>query len=98
MKSQIIMSGLLALGLSTLSASACKVFVTISCPGVEGRAGANISVCLNNSWEGCQYTDGNGTALFHVPSVGSYKLCINPKSLPDGAKLSGSACQTVDVL
>jgi len=97
MKSKIILSGLTALALSALSANACLVQVTISCPGVQGSAGKGIWVCLAGSSTGCQFTDDLGTATFRVPSVGTYKLCVDTSTLPPGTTLKPN-CEKVDVL
>jgi hypothetical protein len=86
------MSGLVALALSALSASACLVTVHIACP--TDTTAKNILVCINGV--GCAYTDDLGLASIPVPRFDTYTVCIDKSTLPAGAKLS-PACQKIVV-
>src|SRR3954470_4237014 len=95
MKSKLIMSGLLAAALSTLTASACLVQVRVACPNDATASG--IKVCIAGSITGCAYTDSLGIAVLQVPAVGNYNLCVDTSTLPPGAKLNPN-CKKIAVL
>ena len=93
MKSKIMMSGLLALGLSGLTASACLVQIRVACPNDTTASG--IQVCIDGV--GCALTDNLGLASILVPTFDTYTVCVNPATLPAGASLS-PACQKIKVV
>jgi hypothetical protein len=90
-----MMSGLLAVALSSLTASACLVQIRIACP--NDRAASGVTVCIAGSLTGCAVTDDLGIVSIQVPQVGNYKVCVDPSSLPAGATLS-PLCQNIKVL
>jgi hypothetical protein len=95
MKSKIMMSGLLAAALSCLTASACLVQVRIACPNDTTASG--IKVCIAGSITGCALTDSLGIVSLLVPAVGNYTVCVDPSTLPAGAKLKPN-CTNIKVL
>src|SRR6185503_18320353 len=95
MKSKLMMSGFLAVALSTLTASACLVQVRVACPNDATASG--IKVCIAGSITGCALTDSLGIATLQVPATGTYTLCVDESTLPAGAKLNPN-CQKVKVL
>jgi hypothetical protein len=86
------MYGLLAAGLSVLSAEACVVQIRVACPNDKSASG--VLVWLDGS--GNQYTDEFGIATFTVNSFGNYSVCIYPQTLPAGATLKQN-CMNVKV-
>src|SRR4051794_35432516 len=95
MKSKMMMSGLLALGLSALTASACLIQVRIACP--NDRAAAGVRVCIAGSITGCALTDSLGVVTLQVPAVGNYTVCVDPATLPAGASLNPN-CKNIKVV
>jgi hypothetical protein len=93
MKSKMMMSGLLAVALSGLTASACLVQVRVACPNDTTAAG--ISVCIVGV--GCATTDSLGIANILVPAFDTYTVCIDPSTLPAGATLK-PLCQKIKVV
>lgn len=92
-KTKTIMYGLLAAGLSSLTASACLLQVRVACPNDTTAAG--IEVCIDGV--GCTTTDDLGlTDPIDVGGLGTFTVCINPATLPAGAKLS-PLCKNVKV-
>jgi hypothetical protein len=91
----MIMSGLLALGLSALTASACLIQVRIACP--NDRAAAGVRVCIAGSITGCALTDSLGVVTLQVPAVGNYTVCVDPATLPAGASLNPN-CKNIKVV
>jgi hypothetical protein len=90
-----VVFGLLAAGLSALTANACLVQVRIACPNDATASG--IKVCIAGSITGCALTDNLGIAVLQVPAVGTYTLCVDDSTLPAGAKLNPN-CTKVNVL
>src|SRR5262245_60512381 len=86
MKLKTMFSGLLAIELSGLTASACLVQVRVACPNDTTAKG--IKVCIAGSITGCAYTDDLGIVSLLVPTVGNYTVCVDPSTLPAGAKLN----------
>ena len=95
MKIKTMFSGLLAIALSGLTASACLVQVRIACPNDTTASG--IKVCIAGSITGCAYTDSLGIVSILVPAVGNYTVCVDPSTLPAGAKLTPN-CKNIKVL
>jgi hypothetical protein len=93
MKSKMMMSGLLAVALSGLTASACLVQVRVACPNDTTASG--IVVCI--AGVGCATTDNLGIANILVPTFDTYTVCIDPSTLPAGAKLA-PLCQKIKVV
>lgn len=84
MKSKTIMSGLLALALSSLTASATLVPIRIACP--NDKAASGVRVYIENVGE--DVTDELGIAEIYVPYIGStYTVCVDVTTLPVGATL-----------
>lgn len=90
--SKIIMSGLLAVAMSCLAASACEIQVRVACPNDRAAAGVEVSVVGGGS----AITDEFGVANVMVPDFGTYTVCVNEATLPAGATLT-TACQRVKV-
>src|SRR5215467_16058905 len=95
MRLKMMVSGLLAVALSTLTATACLVQVRVACPNDTTASG--IKVCIAGSITGCALTDSLGIAVLQVPAVGTYTLCVDNSTLPAGAKLNPN-CIKVNVL
>jgi hypothetical protein len=93
MKIRKMFAGLLAVALSALTASACIVQVRVACPNDTTAAG--ISVCIVGV--GCATTDSLGLVSIMVPRFDTYTVCIDPSTLPAGAKLS-PLCQKIKVM
>jgi hypothetical protein len=94
MKTKTMMSGLLAIALSSLTASACLVQVRIACP--NDRAASGVTVCIAGSITGCAVTDNLGIVSLLVPQVGNYTVCVDPSTLPAGATLT-PLCKNIKV-
>jgi hypothetical protein len=90
MKTKLIMSCLLASALAAFTANACTIQVGLACP--NDRTASGIELCLDGVY--CATTDDFGIAVFHVPSTGTYTLCVNKSTLPAGASLTPQ-CRTV---
>jgi len=88
-----LMYGLLALGLSALTADACILQIRVACPNDTTRSG--ISVCVDGV--GCAVTDDIGVATIAVGGFGTYTVCVDPATLPAGATLS-PLCQKIKVI
>lgn len=86
MKYKLVMSGLLAIALSALTANACIVQVRVACPG--DRSAEGVKVCIDN--EGCAYTDEFGIATIPVSGYGTHTVRVDESTLPEGAKLNPS--------
>jgi hypothetical protein len=78
MKLKQMMFGLLAAGLSAVTANACLVQVRVACPNDTPAVG--VRVCIGNSVTGCDVTDGLGIVQLRVPAVGNYT--VFPNSFP----------------
>jgi hypothetical protein len=95
MRFKIMVSGLLALALSGLTASACLVQIRVACP--NDRAASGVTVCIAGSITGCAVTDNLGIVSILVPQVGTYTVCVDASTLPAGATLS-PVCKNIKVL
>src|SRR5438046_2552670 len=95
MKSKRIMSGLVTLAVSALSANACLVQVRVSCPNDTTSSGIN--VCIAGAIPECALTDSLGIVQLRVPAVGNYTVCVDPATLPAGATLSPN-CKNIKVV
>ena len=81
-----MLSSLLALALSALSANAWHVTGVVSCP--NGNSAEGIMVCVDGV--GCAVTSANGAYFLALPDApGNYTICVDPSSLPAGATVSG---------
>ena len=78
------MSGLLALGLSGLTAIACPLHIRVACPNDSSASG--VQVCVDGV--GCDITDGLGIATIDLPGYDTYTIRVIASSLPAGATLS----------
>ena len=83
MKTKLIMSGLLAVGLSAVSASACLLDIRVACP--NDTAGVGVWVVIDNVFY--VQTDSLGIAELSL-SFGTHKVCVLQSSLPPGATLT----------
>jgi len=92
MKLRRVMSGLMALALSCLTAAACIVDIRIACP--NDRSASGVLVCIDGV--GCAYTDDLGIASIAVPAFDTYNVCVDASTLPPGATLS-PLCQRIKV-
>ncbi|HXJ73742.1 MAG TPA: hypothetical protein VNM37_12840 [Candidatus Dormibacteraeota bacterium] len=92
MNSKIYLSGLLALGLSGLTASACFLPLRVACPNDKTASG--IKICVTGV--GCVETDNLGTAVIDVGGFGTFTVCVDTTTLPPGATLN-QACQKIKV-
>jgi len=54
-------------------------------------------VCIDGSITGCALTDNLGIVQIKVPAVGNYTVCVDPTTLPAGAKLT-PLCKNIKVL
>jgi hypothetical protein len=79
------MTGLLAVALSAMTASACLVQVRVSCPDTD-KSAVGVEVCI--AGVGCALTDDQGIASILVPKFDTYTICVTPSTLPPGAKLA----------
>lgn len=95
MRFKRLITGLVAAGLSALTATACLVQVRVACPNDNTAAG--IRVCIAGSITGCALTDSLGIATLQVPAVGNYTVCVDPSTLPAGAKLNPN-CKNIKVI
>jgi hypothetical protein len=95
MKVKSLLTGALAIALSSLTASACLVQIRLACPNDTTASG--IRVCIAGSITGCALTDNLGVVSILVPAVGTYTICVDESTLPAGAKLKPN-CQKVNVL
>jgi hypothetical protein len=86
MKLKVIFPALLVLGLSCLTASACKVNISVACPPPYGLTAAGIEICVDGV--GCVKTDVAGYAAISVPQPGTYTFRVTKSTLPEGAKVS----------
>jgi hypothetical protein len=84
MKLKLMMSGLLALGLSGLTANACLVQIRVACPNDKTSSG--IEVCVDGV--GCALTDNLGIVRIHVPVIDTYTVRVTASTLPAGATLT----------
>jgi hypothetical protein len=90
MKTKMLASALLAVALSGLTANACWLQVRVACP--NDRTASGIEVCVDGV--GCVTTDDFGIALIHLPTFGTFNVCVTKATLPAGATLK-TACQKV---
>ena len=88
-----MVSGLLAVALSGLTASACIVQIRVACPNDTTASG--IEVCINGV--GCATTDPLGIASIEVPAFDTYTVCVTASTLPPGATLA-PLCQKIKVV
>src|SRR5689334_22482716 len=89
--------GLLALGLSALSADACLLTVRVACP--NDTAASDIEVCaVSGNGTYCGVTDNLGITVIQLPSFDTYTVCVDKSTLPAGANLSGNGCQKIKVI
>jgi hypothetical protein len=85
MRSKILISSLMALAISALTASACNITIRIACP--DDKTAAGIEVCV--AGVGCVKTDNLGVAQIDVPvSPETYTISVTPSTLPAGATLN----------
>ncbi len=85
MRSKILISSLMALAVSALTASACKITIRVACP--DDKTAAGIEVCV--AGVGCVLTDNLGVALIDVPLDNeTYTISVTPSTLPAGATLN----------
>ena len=99
MNSKIILSSLLALGLSGLTASACTVQITVACEGENGKPAEGVHVCITTA-AGifCADTDEFGYAeIPNMGNVGTWPVCVDLSSLPQHATLA-TPCQNVTIV
>jgi hypothetical protein len=89
----MILSGLIAAGLSSLTANACLVQVRVACAGDRAAEGVNVTI----EGVGSNTTDDLGIASINVPAFDTYTICIDPTTLPAGATLSPT-CQKVKIV
>jgi len=82
----MIVSGLLAIALSGLTANACWIQIRVACP--NGLSAQGVEICVEGSEEGCVLTDEFGIALIHVPVLGTYIATVTESTLPAGATLN----------
>ena len=96
MKLKYIAVGLLAAGLSAMTASA-HILVSVLCPD-SGKSAAGIQVCAtlstDSSVQVCGETDSNGFVRLIPAIAGTYQVCV-VSGLPAGATLA-EPCQDVD--
>src|SRR5262245_46697323 len=90
MKSKILVSALLAAALSGLMTKACDLTIRIACPNDHTASGTQ--VCVDGV--GCAVTDDLGIATIHLPTTGTFNVCVTTGSLPTGATLATN-CQQV---
>jgi len=93
MHSKLKIYGLLALGLSGLTANACILSIRVACP--NDRTVSGIQVCVDGV--GCATTDDLGVVTIAVGGFGTYTVCVDSSTLPPGATLS-PLCQKIKVL
>ena len=80
----MMLCGLLAAALSSLTALACPVQVRLSCPNDKPAVG--VEVCI--AGVGCALTDDLGIATIEVPWLGeTYNISVTAATLPAGATL-----------
>jgi hypothetical protein len=91
MKLRILASALLAAALSGLTVSACNLTIRVACP--NDRTAAGIEVCVDGV--GCVTTDDLGIALIHLPTTGTFNVCVTKATLPAGATLDQNCQQVV---
>jgi hypothetical protein len=87
MKSKFMMFGMVAAGLSGLTANACDVEIRVACPNDTPAVG--VQVCINGI--GCALTDDLGLAMITVPVFDTYTISVTGSTLPPGAKLAPSS-------
>ncbi len=87
------MYGMLALGLSALTANACILTIRVACP--NDRTVGGIQVCVVGGE--CATTDDLGFATIPVPGFDTYTVCVDASTLPAGATLSPT-CQKIKVI
>ena len=92
MKLRTALCGLLAAGLSVLSANACLVQIRVACANDTSASGVRVWM----DGPGDAYTDDFGIATFNVNFFGTYNVCVDTTTLPAGAKLSPT-CMKVKV-
>lgn len=90
MKSKIVLLGLTALGLSALTATACIIEGTVTCP--NGTTDKRIRVYLTSGPS--TYTNPKGFYQL-VGGSGPNTVCIDTKSLNNKFTVVGSPCQDV---
>ena len=93
MKLKKILSGLVAVALSGLTASACILQVRVACPNDSTASG--IEVCVDGV--GCALTDEFGVATIDTGGLGTFTVCVTESTLPAGATLK-SLCQNIKVV
>ncbi len=94
MKSKIVISSLLALGLSSLTALAWSVSGVVSCP--NGNSAAGIDVFIDGV--GTSPTAANGAYSIELPDTpATYTICVNDHMLPPGATLPNGNCTQFSV-
>jgi hypothetical protein len=94
MKSKMMLGGLLAAALSSLTALACPVQVRLACPNDKPAVG--VEVCIEGV--GCALTDDLGIATIEVPWLGeTYNISVTEATLPAGFTLK-QPTQSIKVL
>jgi hypothetical protein len=81
MKSKLVLSGLMALALSTLTVKAWTVCGVVACP--NGTSTAGIVVLIDGGPS--TTTDDNGAFCIDLPDTpATYNLCVDTSTLPSG--------------
>jgi hypothetical protein len=91
---KIVLAGLIALGVSALTAQACLVSGVVACDNGQSAAGILVSVTVDGTLLGTTPTSANGAYSIDFPTSppGLYEVCVVPSSLPTGFT-SVSGCQ-----
>jgi hypothetical protein len=93
MKFKVTTAGLLALGLTAMTAQAWDVSGVVSCP--NGNSACGIVVCV--SGVGSTMTSGNGAYQIQLPDTpGTYTICVETNTLPAGTTVSDCVTFSVD--
>jgi hypothetical protein len=98
MKRKLIVAAFAAAIFVTQVATACHIFVTVSCPN-NGNSAAGIMVCatsisIPSQTPTCGLTDGNGFVDLFTPGPDTYNVCVDITTLPSNASLA-TPCQTI---
>jgi hypothetical protein len=99
MKLKMIVCGLLAAAVSSLTANACRVPIRVACPNDNTAAGIRVIVTEGGFPipNGEALTDGLGMVEIEVPWIlNTYEVCVDTTTLPAGATLK-KPCQNVFV-
>jgi hypothetical protein len=91
MKNKIVISGLAALGLSALTATACIIEGLVQCPNGTSQAGIRVYIVGGPETT----TSASGLYALGVDGPGDYTVCVDPSTVMDGLKLKGNKCAGV---